>query len=119
MHLAHADILVLPSHDEAMPIAVLEALAAGVAVITTPVGTITEFLSDKVNALLVLPGDIASLATAIESLLDDAALRARLAAAGHRVFLEKLEIGGVAARLAHLYRASIATQSWALAEAAE
>ena len=117
--LAQTDILLLPSYHEAMPIAILEALAAGVAVITTPVGTIPEFLQDRKNALLVAAGDVAGLAAAIETLLDDTELRARLAAAGHRVFHEKLEIGGVAARLAGLYRAAIAAPSWHRAEAAE
>jgi glycosyltransferase involved in cell wall biosynthesis/peptidoglycan/LPS O-acetylase OafA/YrhL len=117
--LAQTDILVLPSHHEAMPIAVLEALASGVAVITTAVGTVPEFLQDGVNALLVTPGDIASLAHAIEMLLDDAAMRARLAAAGHGVFLEKLEIGAVATRLAALYRAAIEAPGRPMAEAAQ
>ena len=117
--LAQADIFVLPSHHEAMPIAVLEALAAGVAVITTPVGTIPEFLLDRQNALLVPPGDVASLAAAIATLLDDTALRARLAAAGQAVFQDRLEISGVAAKLARLYRAAIAPPSLRPAEAAE
>jgi peptidoglycan/LPS O-acetylase OafA/YrhL len=117
--LAQSDIFILPSHHEAMPVAVLEALAAGVAVITTRVGTIPEFLQDRTNALLVAPGDIAGLAAAIETLLDDPVLRTRLAVAGHKVFREKLEIGGVAARLAGLYRAAIAASSWQQPEAAE
>jgi glycosyltransferase involved in cell wall biosynthesis len=117
--LAHSDILILPSHHEAMPLAVLEALAAGVAVITTPVGTIPEFLQHDVSALLVAPGDVAGLAAAIMNLLDNPALRLRLAEAGHRVFHEKLEIGGVAARLASLYRTSIATPAFSHSEAAE
>ena len=117
--LTQTDIFVLPSHHEVMPVAVLEALAAGVAVITTPVGTIPEFLQDRTNALLVAPGDIAGLATAIESLLDDPALRTRLAVAGHKVFREKLEIGGVAAKLAGLYRAALAAPSCQQPGAAE
>jgi glycosyltransferase involved in cell wall biosynthesis len=117
--LARTDILVLPSHHEAMPIAVLEALASGVAVITTAVGTLPEFLQDGVNALLVEAGDIAALAGAIERLLDDPVLRARLAAAGHGVFREKLEIGAVARRLAALYHAAIEAPGWRQAEAAE
>jgi peptidoglycan/LPS O-acetylase OafA/YrhL/glycosyltransferase involved in cell wall biosynthesis len=117
--LQRADILILPSHHEAQPIAVLEALAAGVAVIASPVGTLPEFLQHEVTALLVPPGDIAALARAIERLLDDTALRARLAAAGHRVFREKLEIGGVASRLAAVYRTAIEAPAWQAAEAAE
>ena len=117
--LGRTDILVLPSHHEAMPIAVLEALASGVAVITTAVGTLPEFLQDGVNALLVVPGDVAALSNAIEKLLDDAPMRARLAEAGHGVFREKLEIGAIAVRLAAVYRTVIEAPAWQPAEAAE
>ncbi len=102
--LAQADILVLPSYHEALPLAVLEALAAGVAVITTPVGAIPEFLEHGRSALLVKPGAPAELAAAILLLVQSPDLRARLAQGGHAVFREKLEIGRVAARMAALYR---------------
>jgi glycosyltransferase involved in cell wall biosynthesis len=117
--LAQTDIFVLPSHHEAMPLAVLEALAARVTVIATKVGTIPEFLQDGVSALLVEPGDVAGLAAAIERLLDDPRLRARLAEAGHRVFYEKLEIGGVAAQLMGLYRVAIDAPARRQTQAAE
>jgi peptidoglycan/LPS O-acetylase OafA/YrhL len=104
--LAQADILVLPSYHEALPIAVLEALAAGVAVIATPVGAIPEFLQDGVNALLVPPGSPALLAEAMGRLLEDPGLRKRLARAGHDLFRHQFEIGGVAARMAEIYRAA-------------
>jgi peptidoglycan/LPS O-acetylase OafA/YrhL/glycosyltransferase involved in cell wall biosynthesis len=113
--LAQADILILPSHHEALPLAVLEALAAGVAVITTPVGVIPEFLEHGTHALLVPPGQPAALAAAILRLLDDAGLRARLARAGHAVFRERLEISGIAARIADLYRDAVAGKAAAQA----
>jgi peptidoglycan/LPS O-acetylase OafA/YrhL/glycosyltransferase involved in cell wall biosynthesis len=115
--LAQADILILPSHHEALPLAVLEALAAGVAVITTPVGAIPEFLEHGTQALLVPPGQPAELAAAILRLLEDAGLREKLARAGHAVFRERLEIGGVAACIADLYRKAVLPRP--LAEAAE
>jgi glycosyltransferase involved in cell wall biosynthesis len=105
--LAAADILVLPSHHEAMPIAVLEAMAAGVTVVTIPVGAVPEILQDGVSTLLVPPGAPAALAQALARLLDDPAERRRLAAAGHRVFEERLDIGIVADRILDLYRAAM------------
>jgi peptidoglycan/LPS O-acetylase OafA/YrhL len=102
--LAQSDILVLPSYHEALPLAVVEALAAGVAVITTPVGAVPEFLQDGVSALLVRPGAPAELAGAILRLLDDAGLRAEIARAGQAVFCERLDIAGIAGRIAALYR---------------
>lgn len=105
--LGQADILVLPSHHEAMPIAVVEALAFGVAVVTTPVGSVPEFLSDGVNARLVPPGAPATLADALARLIDDPGERARVAAAGHLVFEERLEIGAAAEAMLELYWSAI------------
>jgi glycosyltransferase involved in cell wall biosynthesis len=105
--LAEADILVLPSHHEAMPIAVIEALAHEVAVVTTPVGVIPEVLHDDVSALLVPPGDPDALAGALASLIDDPARRARVAEAGHGVFRTRLDVTAIADRMLGLYRAAI------------
>ena len=101
--LAQADILVLPSHAENFPIAVIEALAAQVAVITTPVGATPELLSDGQSALFVPAGDALALADAIARLIDDPALRHAIAAAGRIVFMEKLDIATLARRLAALH----------------
>ncbi len=62
--LAGADILVLPSHHEVMPMAILEAMAHGLAIVATPVGSIPEILRDGENARLVPPGDHLALALA-------------------------------------------------------
>ena len=101
--LAQADILVLPSHAENFPIAVIEALAARVAVITTPVGATPELLRDGHSALFVPAGDAEALADAIVQLIDDPARRLALAEAGHAVFLQKLDIATLARRLAALH----------------
>jgi peptidoglycan/LPS O-acetylase OafA/YrhL len=109
--LARADILVLPSHHEAMPVAVIEALAAGVAVIATPVGAIPEFLQDGVSALLVPPGEPGKLAEAILRLLKEPALRADIAAGGHAVFGQRLDINRIAVHVAELYREAVSRKS--------
>jgi glycosyltransferase involved in cell wall biosynthesis len=101
--LARADILVLPSRHEAMPMAVLEALAAGVAVIATPVGAIPEFLVDGETALLVAPGDVGQLRAALARLIGDPGERARLAAAGRALFDVRFDVGRAAAALVALY----------------
>jgi colanic acid/amylovoran biosynthesis glycosyltransferase len=73
----------LPSGDrDGLPVALVEAMSAGVPVVTTPVGGIGELVRDGESGLLVAPGDADALATAIASVLGDAALRARLATAG-------------------------------------
>jgi glycosyltransferase involved in cell wall biosynthesis len=101
--LERASILVLPSRHEALPVAILEALSFGVAVIATPVGSIPDFLRDGIDALLTPPGDPEQLARAVIALLDDPGKRAELAANGHRTFLAELQIEAVANRLSDLY----------------
>jgi glycosyltransferase involved in cell wall biosynthesis len=117
--LARSDVLVLASHAENMPLSVLEALAHGVAVVATPVGTTPEILESGVSALLVQPGDVDGLTAALAALIDAPEMRARIAAAGHVVFRRHLDISNAADRLAALYREhapSLAQQRGSLPE---
>ncbi len=77
--IAGADLLVLASDHEGLPLAVMEALALGVPVVATRVGGIPELVEDQVNGLLVPPGDPAALAAGIGALADTPTRR-RLAA---------------------------------------
>ena len=76
-----ADASVLPSAWENFPHTVVEALAVGCPVLATRVGGVPEVVRDGENGLLVTPRDAAALASAIERLFADPALRATLAAA--------------------------------------
>lgn len=80
--LRSADIFVLPSYAEGLPMALLEAMAAGVAVITSPVGSIAEVVRNNENGILVAPGDIDALSAAITRLSTDQQARRALALAG-------------------------------------
>jgi glycosyltransferase involved in cell wall biosynthesis len=80
--LAAADVLVLPSYVEGLPLVILEALANGVAVVCTPVGEIPTTLTDGRDALFVPPGDPPRLAAALDRLVADPALRLQLEAQG-------------------------------------
>lgn len=77
-----ADIFVLPSYVEGLPISLLEAMALGIPSVSTDVYAIPEALIDGETGLLVPAGDSRALANAIGRLLDDQSLRARLAADG-------------------------------------
>ncbi|WP_241010722.1 glycosyltransferase family 4 protein [Mycobacterium camsae] len=76
--LCSAHIFVLPSHDEGLPVALLEAMAYGLAPVTTSVGSIPEAITDRVTGLVVAPGRPEQLAHALNELLKDSDLRASL-----------------------------------------
>lgn len=76
--LEKADVFVLPSYNEGMPMALLEAMSWGLPVITTPVGGIPEVVIPNHNGLLVKPGCIQDLLSAMQSLIIDRELRRRL-----------------------------------------
>jgi glycosyltransferase involved in cell wall biosynthesis len=79
--LAAADVAVLPSAWENFPHAAVEALAMGTPVVATRVGGVPEIVRDGENGLLVEPGDDAAFDAALERVLRDDDLRARLRAA--------------------------------------
>jgi glycosyltransferase involved in cell wall biosynthesis len=82
--LQQAAVFVLPSYVEGMPMSVLEAMAAGLPVITTPVGGIPEAVTDGVEGFLVPPGDVSALAARLQQLLQDEALMRKMGAAARR-----------------------------------
>lgn len=85
-YLQAARIYLLPSYNEGLPMSVLEAMAAGLPVITTPVGGIPEAVSDGVEGFLVQPGDVDGLAERLVQLLrDDALARQMGLAARHKI----------------------------------
>lgn len=70
-----SDIYILPSYSEGLPIAMLEAMAAGLPIISTPVGSIPEVIEEGVNGYLIKPGDYHELAEKILVLAEDKQLR--------------------------------------------
>jgi glycosyltransferase involved in cell wall biosynthesis len=76
--LAAADVFVLASHQEGLPVALMEAMSVGAAIVATAVGGVPQVITDEVNGLIVPPGDPLALADAIERICSDAALRRRL-----------------------------------------
>jgi glycosyltransferase involved in cell wall biosynthesis/O-antigen/teichoic acid export membrane protein len=103
--LAEADILLLPSRHEGLPVAILEAMARGVPVIATDVGDVADAVGHGLTGLLVPPGDAAALAAAIVQLVTAPALRARMGAAARARHAEAFELRAYAAQLAGILRA--------------
>lgn len=79
--LSTAQVFLLPSRDEGLPMALLEAMARGLAPVTTTVGSIGEVVSDGVTGLLVPANHPDRIAEALGDLVDDEYLRSRLGAA--------------------------------------
>lgn len=80
--LAEADALVLPSHREGMPNAVLEAMASGLPVIATRVGGVPDIFTSPRLGMMVEPRDVAGLGDAMVKLHKDPQLRQRMGRAG-------------------------------------
>ena len=76
--LRESDVFILPSYTEGLPNALLEGMAAGLAVICTPVGGIPEVVHDPDNGLLVPPEDPVRLSAAIRTLTTNLTLRCRM-----------------------------------------
>jgi glycosyltransferase involved in cell wall biosynthesis len=70
----NADVCILPSYGEGLPVVLLEAMAAGCAIVTTDVGAITEVIKDRTNGIIISAGDVTALRSAIISLINDNAL---------------------------------------------
>jgi glycosyltransferase involved in cell wall biosynthesis len=97
------DVLVHASQSEGLPNAVLEAAAAGRAIVASDVGGTPEIVADGLSGLLVPPDDRASLVVAIERVLGDADLRARLGAAAREHATTRFAMDRFVAEYAELY----------------
>jgi glycosyltransferase involved in cell wall biosynthesis len=103
--LQRASLFVLPSFAEGMPVALLEAMACGVAVIVTDVGAMGDIVRQAACGLVVPPGDANALAEAIDALLADDHRRALMGAAGRNAILERHCCDAVGDTLAAVYKA--------------
>jgi glycosyltransferase involved in cell wall biosynthesis len=102
--MADADVLVLPSYDEGLPLVILEALANGVAVICTPVGEIPNQLVNGKEAVFVTPGDVGALARAIDAVLESPETRRGLEEDGRALYERKFSLDQFADSIAEVHR---------------
>jgi glycosyltransferase involved in cell wall biosynthesis len=108
--LSKASLFVLPSYDEGLPMAVLEAMAAGLAVVSSPVGGIPEVVRDGYNGFLITPGDIATLAEKLAILASDRHLCELMGQRSREIAQRELDVKLYIERLVALYE-SIASPS--------
>jgi glycosyltransferase involved in cell wall biosynthesis len=102
---ASLDAFVLPSLDEGLPIALLEAMAATLPVIATSVGSVDQVIRNRHNGFLIPPGDIPALVNAMVALASDRELRLRLGEAARSEVLLRHTDKQMAQRYADLYQA--------------
>ena len=102
--LAACDVFALPSLYEGTSLAVLEAMAARRAVVSSAIGGTEELIEDGRSGLLVPAGDASSLAGALRRLLADPGLRERLATQARDRVVREFTRAGMAARVGAVYR---------------
>jgi glycosyltransferase involved in cell wall biosynthesis len=86
-----ADVFVLASFAEGLPVVLMEAMAKEIPCVTTRITAIPELVVDGLNGLLVAPSDVTGLADAVEQLLRDPGLRRRFGKAARRKVLDEYD----------------------------
>lgn len=109
--LAEADALMLPSYSEGLPYALLEAMAAGVVPVVTPVGAIPDVVKDGEHGVLVPVRDAEALARALAGLSADRMALARMGAACRKRVASGYSIERVAKDFSELYWGLCATRA--------
>ncbi|EMA63703.1 glycosyltransferase family 4 protein [Halorubrum lipolyticum] len=105
--LSAGDVYVLPSHAEGLPIAILEAMAGGNAIVSTTVGSIPETVGPE-NGRTVPPGDADALAEAIRELIAEPESTARMGRTNRELVAERYSWEVVTAELREVYASCLA-----------
>ena len=98
------DALVLPSRNEGLPLVVLEAMEAGLPVVASDVGSVSEAVEHEETGLLVPPGDSALLAAAIERVLEDEETHRRLSTNARAAWAARFDARRMVEDYVTLYR---------------
>ncbi len=106
--LAGADLFVLPSHTEALPTVLIEAMASGLPVVATTVGGIPEMVERGSSALLVPPHEPELLAEAITRVLTSPLQAAAMGTAGRRIARHRFDVNRQVGELVAEYRRIVA-----------
>ncbi len=109
--LRHADVFVMASFAEGLPVVLMEAMAAGVPVVATRIAGIPELVDDGQNGFLVPPGEPVVASTAVHQLLQDAELRNRFAIAGRAKVEREFNLDTEASWLAKILTSALSGAS--------
>jgi len=100
-----SDIFVLPSYAEGLPISILEAMAAGLPIISTPVGSIPDVIKEDLHGYLIDPGDYYTLANKITLLAENSKLRNNMGEINKETILVEYDINLLVNKMSELYNA--------------
>ncbi|MFC5385876.1 glycosyltransferase family 4 protein [Aquamicrobium segne] len=103
-----ADLVILPSRNEVLPVCLLEGACAGAALIATPVGSVPDVLQEGKNGLLIQPDDAAGTAQALEQLIGDKPLREQFRAASRQIYEDRFDLETMVGALLDIYRQALA-----------
>ena len=104
LYLSCMDVFVLPSVEEGLGLALLEAMSAGKSCIGSNVGGIGEVIQDGITGLLVPVGDVKAIGDAILKILDDKTLNEKMGSRGREFIKEKFSLSLMAEKMAGLYK---------------
>lgn len=113
--LARAQISVLASKWEGLPLTVLESMRAGLPVVASDVGGVAEAVTDGVSGLLVPMGDEGALRRSLERLIVDPALRVRMGAEGRRRYERDFTLPTMLHRTAAVYQSALQSHAMSVA----
>lgn len=99
-----ASVFCLPSYAEGFPMAVLDAWAYGLPVVTTPVGGIPDIADDGNNLLLFAPGDVDQLAICLKYLIQNESLRQKMSEESLKLASTTFNIGVINQEIGKLYK---------------
>jgi glycosyltransferase involved in cell wall biosynthesis len=102
--LNRCQIYVLPSYAEGLPVAIIEAMEAGLAIIATKVGGIPEMIQHGINGILVTPGDVTELTAALDKLLSDSSYRWQLGQSARKTYIARYSEAQVMPQFEAIYK---------------
>lgn len=105
--LARAQIFALSSRSEALPRSVLEAMRAGLAVVATDVGGLSELVDNGVNGVLIPRGDVGALSAALARLISDAPRRLQLGTAARLTYEARFRLEYMIEKTAAIYEMAL------------
>ena len=105
------DVFVITSRNEGTPVALIEAMAAGVPGVSTDVGGVRDVIADPSMGRVVAPDDVRALSDAVSALLSDASARKAVSAVARQAVLARFGFNRLTADIARLYRRVTETRS--------